>query len=219
MRPERLILALDTSAAHCAAALLAGDRVLAEADEPMEKGQAERLMPLLGDLLRDAGAEWRDLHAIGVGIGPGNFTGVRISVAAARGLSLALGIPAVGVSALEALALGAEGVRLASLDARQGRLYVQVFGPDGTQAPVLCDLATLPAIPAGQAPLCIGHEAGALAARTGGRVAPPRYRLAEATARIAALRWQAAPAARPAPLYLRPADALPARDAPPRILT
>lgn len=184
----------------------------------MDKGQAERLMPLLTELLGEAGAGWRDLQAIGVGIGPGNFTGVRIAVAAARGLALALGIPAVGVSALEALAFGAEGGRVASLDARQGRLYVQVFGPDGAGAPVLCDLATLPAIPAGQAPRCIGHEAGAIAALTWGQVLPPRYPLAEATARIAALRWQAAPA-RPAPLYLRPADALPARDAPPRILT
>ncbi|MCT8330666.1 tRNA (adenosine(37)-N6)-threonylcarbamoyltransferase complex dimerization subunit type 1 TsaB [Albidovulum sediminis] len=218
MRPEPLILAFDTSAAHCAAALLQGDRVLAEAAEPMDKGQAERLMPLLTELLGEAGAGWRDLHAIGVGIGPGNFTGVRISVAAARGLALALGIPAVGVSALEALAFGAEGLRAASLDARQGRLYVQVFGPQEAETPVLCDPATLPAIPTGQPPLCIGHDADRIASITGGRVAPPRYPLAEATARIAALRWQAAPA-RPAPLYLRPADALPSREAAPRILT
>lgn len=73
----------------------------------MAKGQAERLFPLLEEVLAEAGLSWSDLDAIGVGIGPGNFTGVRISVAAARGLSLSLGIPAAGVSATEAAACDA----------------------------------------------------------------------------------------------------------------
>ena len=98
------VLGFDTSAAHCAAAVVCGDRVLAERAEPMTKGQAERLFPLLEELLAEAGLAWSDLDAIGVGVGPGNFTGVRISVAAARGLALSLGIPAIGVSATEAAA-------------------------------------------------------------------------------------------------------------------
>lgn len=73
----------------------------------MAKGQAERLFPLLEEVLAEAGLSWSDIDAIGVGIGPGNFTGVRISVAAARGLSLSLGIPAVGVPATEAAACDA----------------------------------------------------------------------------------------------------------------
>ena len=73
------LLAIDTSAAHCAAALLLEDRVAVRV-EPMAKGQAERLMPLLEELLAAEGFGWRDLAAIGVGTGPGNFTGLRIGV-------------------------------------------------------------------------------------------------------------------------------------------
>ena len=92
------------------AALLAGDRVVACHHEEMKKGQAERLMPMLSEVLADAGVDWGALDAIGVGVGPGNFTGIRISVSAARGLAMSLGVPAVGVSAFEAMAFGAEGV-------------------------------------------------------------------------------------------------------------
>jgi len=70
----------------------------------MARGQAERLMPMLEEMLAQAGHAWRDLAAIGVGTGPGNFTGIRIAVSAARGLSLALGVPAIGVSGFEILA-------------------------------------------------------------------------------------------------------------------
>ena len=102
MASDTLIVAFDTSAAHCAAALLSGDRVLAARAEEMGRGQAERLMPLLEEMLADAGAAWRDLARIGVGVGPGNFTGIRISVSAARGLALALGVPAIGVTTFDA---------------------------------------------------------------------------------------------------------------------
>ena len=83
--PDSLALGFDTSAAHCAAALLRGDTVLAHLSEEMTKGQAERLFPLLEGLLAQTGLVWRNLDVIGVGIGPGNFTGIRIAVAAARG--------------------------------------------------------------------------------------------------------------------------------------
>ena len=75
---EPLILAFDTSAAHCAAALLSGDKLLAHAHEPMAKGQAERLMVLITEVMAMGGAKLGDLSAIGVGVGPGNFTGIRI---------------------------------------------------------------------------------------------------------------------------------------------
>ena len=104
--PDTLSLGFDTSAAHCAAALLQGDRVLIQRHEDMARGQAERLFPLLEEMLTSAGVDWRDLSVIGCGTGPGNFTGIRISVAAARGLALSLGIPAVGVSVTEAMACG-----------------------------------------------------------------------------------------------------------------
>ena len=94
----RLVLGFDTSAAHCAAALVSGDHVLARHADHMSRGQGEHLIGLLEDLLSKKGYTWGDLDTIGVGIGPGNFTGIRISVAAARGLALSLGIPAIGVS-------------------------------------------------------------------------------------------------------------------------
>ncbi|MCP5072056.1 MAG: tRNA (adenosine(37)-N6)-threonylcarbamoyltransferase complex dimerization subunit type 1 TsaB [Rhodobacteraceae bacterium] len=131
MPPNPLILAFDTSAAHCAAALLSGDEVLSHAHEETAKGQAERLFPLLEEVLRDAGHDWHDLNAIGVCTGPGNFTGVRISVASARGLALSLQIPAIGISILEALAYGQGGRTCSLLDARRARFFHQVF-QDGT---------------------------------------------------------------------------------------
>lgn len=218
MPPEGLILAFDTSAAHCAAALVLDGRVLAARMEPMATGQAERLFPMLEEMLGAVGVTWRDLTALGVGIGPGNFTGVRISVAAARGLALGLGIPAVGVSALEALAHGTIGPCVASLDARQDRLYVQLLNAGGASCdPALCDMGTLPPIPARAEPLCIGHRADEIAGLCAGRAGQPLHSLPVAIARIAASRRFSAPP-RPAPLYLRPADAAPPREAAPVIL-
>lgn len=213
MRPEPLVLGFDTSAAHCAAAVLSGDRILAARVEEMGTGQAERLMPLLEEVLAEAGAGWRDLAAIGVGVGPGNFTGVRISVAAARGLALALGVPAIGVTRLEALAQGLPRPLAVVEDARRGEAYVQVFAA-APEAPALRDIAGLAAL--GPLPLT-GSAAEAAAALSGGPVLAPALPLAEAIARIAAARM-GRPQPRPAPLYLRAADAAPPSDPPPRLI-
>lgn len=177
----------------------------------MEKGQAERLMPMLEAMLAEAGLGWRDLSVLGVGIGPGNFTGVRIAVAAARGLALGLGIPAVGVTTLEAMAYGMQGARVALLDARRGGLYAQVF--DGGTA-VLCSLETLPDLRHGLT--CIGHAAAEVAALCAGHIAEPALPLTVAMARIALDKRQ--DSTRPAPFYLRGADAAPPSDPPPTIL-
>ena len=95
----------------------------------MARGQAERLMDLLHDVLEAGGCGWRDLAAVAVGTGPGNFTGLRIAVAAARGLALGLGIPAVGVSAfeirLEQARHDAAGRDVVVLPAPRGGLYLQ----------------------------------------------------------------------------------------------
>ncbi len=209
-----LLLAFDTSAAHCAAALVSGDHLVAAREEAMAIGQAERLIPMLEEVLAEGGAAWRDLDAIGVGTGPGNFTGVRIAVAAARGLALGLGVPALGVTAFEALAWGRDAA-LVARDARLGQVYVQGFGP-GAFGPRLQPLdAVLPGVPLGTP--VIGDFAAEIAARTGGPVAEPRLPVAEAVARLAMARLgQDNP--RPAPLYLRAPDALPPRDPPPVIL-
>lgn len=215
MRPE-ITLAFDTSAAHCAAALLLpGDRVIQRV-EPMEKGQAERLMPLLDDLLAEGGIGWSDLTRLAVGTGPGNFTGVRISVAAARGLALGLGIPALGVTRLEALAFGDHGPMLVAEDARRGMAYVQIFRPTGPAS--LVEAGVLPeGYPARAEPFVVGTLAAEYAAAQGLHAVEPAYPLAEAIARIAASR-DPKDAPRPAPFYLRGADALPPSDPPPVIL-
>lgn len=188
--------------------------MLAAREEVMATGQAERLMPMLEEVLAEGGAVWRDLDGIGVGTGPGNFTGVRIAVAAARGLALGLGVPAIGVTAFEALAWGQEAA-LVARDARLGQVYLQGFGPAAFE-PVLQPLeADLPEMPPGTP--VIGDFAGGIAARIGGVVGEPKVPLAEAVARIALQRLgQESP--RPAPLYLRSPDALPPRDPPPVIL-
>ena len=92
------ILAFDTSGPHCAAALLLGGKIVAARFEEMPRGQAERLFPMLDEVMGEVGAVWEELDAIGVGIGPGNFTGIRIAVSAARGLALSLEKPAVSAS-------------------------------------------------------------------------------------------------------------------------
>ena len=125
--PPKLILSFDTSAAHCAVALVCGDEILGSQSEALLKGQAERLIPMLEEVLTGAGKSWGDLDLIGVGVGPGNFTGVRIAVSAARGLALSLGVPAVGVSVFEALAFGTKGRLTVSRDARRGMVFSQTF--------------------------------------------------------------------------------------------
>ena len=218
MGSESLILGFDTSAAHCAAALLRGDHVVAEAVQHMPTGQAEQLMPMIGDLLREAGLRWQDVARIGVGIGPGNFTGVRISVAAARGLALALNVPAIGVSSFDALAEGQGAPVLAAVDARRGQCHLR----DSRTADDAAVTVALPpdgpgeTLPFAQTRLdVVGHEAAILARITGGAARPARYPLAVAIARIAAR--ASLPQPRPAPMYLRAADAVRTADPPPVI--
>jgi tRNA threonylcarbamoyl adenosine modification protein YeaZ len=199
------VLGFDTSAAHCAAAIVSNGRILAERAEPMARGQAERLMPLLEEVLAEAGLGWADLDALGVGTGPGNFTGTRIAVAAARGLSLALAIPAEGVTSPQAWGDGAATVCLA---APRGEVHHCHAGRVRTGPPG--DLPT-------DWPRRLrGPEAACVAEAANGTVeaAPP---LAVAIARRAAA-IAGAGRPRPAPVYLRPADAAPPADPPPRIL-
>lgn len=204
------VLAFDTSGPWCAAALMTPGGLLTRAEET-ERGQAERLLPLLEEMLGEAGIGWHDVGRFGVGTGPGNFTGVRIAVATGRALALAAGVPAVGVTRLEALAEGLPRPCLVALDARRGESYVQEFPAFGTEAPRLLAAGEVPDL-AGLA--AITGDAEWLAGRTSVPMPGPKA-LAAAIARIAATR---ADTPAPAPLYLRAADAAPPRDPPPRIL-
>src|SRR5262249_2772028 len=113
-----LILAFDTATDVAASALVDDGEVLGE--------RTSRAVTLLEDvdaLLRQAGTQTRDIDALAVGIGPGSFTGVRIGLATARGLALALGIPVAGVSTLDALEAGAPGA-LPVIDAKRREIFV-----------------------------------------------------------------------------------------------
>jgi tRNA threonylcarbamoyl adenosine modification protein YeaZ len=210
---EPLILGFDTSAAHCAAALVCGDQVLAALELEMAKGQAEALVPLLEQVLQDAGKGWADLAGIGVGVGPGNFTGIRLSVATARGLALGLGVPAIGVTMFDARAHGLPRPLIVAEDARRGAVYVQDFTTQAEEA-VLLDLSDAVAF---DATPVTGSAAALWAQTTGAQIVAQTTPLAVAIAQIAATRLHS-PQLRPAPFYLRAADAAPPSDPPPVIL-
>ncbi len=191
-----LVLSFDTSAAHVAAALLCGDEIIARRVEEMKRGQAERLMPMLEEVLSEGGRTFGDLDALGVGVGPGNFTGIRISVSAARGLALGLGVPAVGVNSFDAIEAGlsSDGVAMVSAPRGQGYLF-----------------------PKGGTPYLASEDELAQIAQETPLVTPEAQSLVEQIARLAAQRYQDSPA-RPAPLYIKPADAAPPKDPAPVIL-
>ena len=118
------VIVFDTSDKHIAAALYRGRENIKTTVESMSKGQAERLIPLLNEILDEAFLSWEDIHRIGVCTGPGNFTGIRISVSAARGLAFGLNIPAIGISSFEATLYGSGENDLAILPANKGFYYV-----------------------------------------------------------------------------------------------
>ena len=114
------VVVFDTSNQYIAAALYIGKQKVQSIIEFMPRGQAERLMSLLNELLEGASLDWSDIAKIGVCTGPGNFTGIRIAVSAARGLALGLEIPAIGISSFEATLLGCGDEELALLPANEG---------------------------------------------------------------------------------------------------
>ena len=131
------VLGLDTSGAAGGLALLEREgETLAERALGAGARGARALMPALDLLLHEAGVRKENLAAVGAAVGPGTFTGLRIGLSTAKGLSLALGIPLYGVSSLEALALEAWRLRpegappewlLPFRDARQGELFWALF--------------------------------------------------------------------------------------------
>ncbi|SHG70611.1 tRNA (adenosine(37)-N6)-threonylcarbamoyltransferase complex dimerization subunit type 1 TsaB [Marivita hallyeonensis] len=186
-----MILAFDTSGPACLAALRDPDGTTVTRIDEMARGQAEHLMPMLEGLLSRNSATWSDLTRIGVGVGPGNFTGIRIAVSAARGLALGLGVPAIGVSTLDAIH-HLYPTAVAAVPAPRDMLYLQ---------------------PAGEAPR-LGREEDAHSPV----FLSDRQKLIAAIAECAAIA-DPKTAGRPKPLYIKPADAAPSRDTGPVMLT
>jgi tRNA threonylcarbamoyladenosine biosynthesis protein TsaB len=122
-----IILGLDTCLAACSVAVLDGERVLAARREVMARGHQERLAPMAQAVMAEAELPFAAIERIGVTVGPGSFTGLRVGVAFAKGLAAALDVPAVGIGTLEALAAQAEGLAFAAIDARRDQLYLQAF--------------------------------------------------------------------------------------------
>src|SRR5690242_17949012 len=113
-----IVLAIDTALEACSVAIVRGDNVLVNLRERMQRGQAERLAPMVREAAGAAGVSFSELDRIAVTTGPGSFTGVRVGLSFARALALALGKPCIGVSTLEALALqsGEDGLRAALIE-------------------------------------------------------------------------------------------------------
>ncbi|CAN7469147.1 tRNA (adenosine(37)-N6)-threonylcarbamoyltransferase complex dimerization subunit type 1 TsaB [Phenylobacterium sp. LjRoot225] len=204
-----MVLGLDTCLTACSVAVSDGERVLAHESEVMARGHQERLAPMAERVMADAGLSFSDLQRIGVTIGPGSFTGLRVGLAFAKGLASALDIPLVGVGTLEALAAEAAGLVFAAVDARRDQVYLQGF-EDGRplMAPDALELGTAAArlaeIAAGRPLTLVGSGAPLLADfAPAARVLTPQGADARHVARLAVLR--APGAARP--LYLRAPDA------------
>ena len=199
-----MILALDTSTPACTAALFAADgHVFASRDEIIGRGHAERLVPLIADML--GGHMPSQLL---VGVGPGSFTGLRIAIAAAQGLGIGWDVPVCGMSSLALLAVGApgDGPVAAALAGGHGELFVQQFRRDHFRP--TSDMLNMPAGEAAaaiDAPLVVGTGAEALvAARGHGEALPFLPSAANALKLPPKLRRLD-----PKPLYARAPDARP----------
>lgn len=223
-----LVLGLDASTTACSAAVVADGRVLAHRFEEMERGQAERLNPMIGEVMAEAGVAFGALGLVAVTIGPGAFTGLRIGIACARAIALAADVPLAGVTTFEALARavsaeerrdeGGERILVVCVNGKRRDVFVQRFdaagetlGPAGALAPddARAALATGRLLLAGDG---VGPIAAALEGIAG---AGPeqRIRVSQALAppdavHVAMIAAAAGPAVTPLrPFYIRPPDA------------
>jgi len=215
-----ILLAIDTAASLCAACVFDSDRgeERGRSVRDIGKGHAEQLMDVVGEALAAAQVGYASLGAIAVSVGPGSFTGIRVGVATARGLSLALQIPASGITTLDALAAEARAQRsnaaiLAAIDAGRDGLYVALYDPLGkqVQTPSIATLEEAGMLASEDGVLICGSAAAIIAAAIGrpDKLAEPLNATADIAtyARLASTRPLLGE--KPKPLYLRAPDAKP----------
>ena len=216
------VLAIDTALEACSAAVLDTETagVAARESLPMVRGHAEALIPLIARVLDRAKLTFSEIDRIAVTTGPGSFTGLRVGISAARGIALATGKPAVGLSTLAAFAapfIAADDTLpvVAVIDARHDHVYLQVFGPGGRTIvpPRIVPLREALRVSSTGAPRLIGTAAKLLAAAwPGGERAPSLVEQRPApdidwVARLGAAAVETN--SPPKPLYLRAPDAQP----------
>ncbi len=225
------VLAVDAATEVCSAALLCDDDVRVRSIEA-GRGHAQQLLGMVTELLAEAEVSWSMLNGIAASIGPGAFTGVRISVSVAQGLAFGAGLPVVPVTTLEAMALQVlerESVRaIACLDARMGEVYWGCFAADAARGLIAAGAPRVGPPDSVALPLLSGWAGGAavrgigrgfsaypgLAERLGVQLDEQGSRAlpnAREIARLGALRLNAGGGLDPAelqPLYLRDKVAL-----------
>ena len=215
------ILALDTSMGACSAAVLrtnGAERTLFVRQEAMARGHAEALMPMVAETMAEASLPFAELDVIAATTGPGSFTGVRIAIAAARGLALVTGAGLFGTDSLTVMAKAAEHLAepfAVAVDARRGMLYFGLYDGDARQLedPLLLS----PGDAAQRLPAtlrrAVGSGAASLAEAAAGRglrVAASFAELQPSAAALAQIAYESgetSPTLKP--LYLRPPDAKP----------
>jgi tRNA threonylcarbamoyladenosine biosynthesis protein TsaB len=220
-----LILALDTALDACSAAVLdtTTSKTIAIESQPMKRGHAEALMPLIARVMAASGVAFTALDRIAVTTGPGSFTGLRVGLSAARGIALAADKPVVGLTTLTAYAApfvaeNGEHPIISAIDARHDHVYFQVVNGDGSPMikPKVAPIAE--ALEASQfgAPHLVGNAAKLLADRWPADAPPPFKVDPQAAPDVIWVAWVGAavsPESAPAkPYYLRAPDAKPPKD-------
>lgn len=209
------LLALDTATVACSVALRVDGVIIARHHADMARGQSEALMPMIAKVLDEAGLAFTNLDLLAVTVGPGAFTGIRIGLAAAKGLALATGLPLAGIATTEAVAAAVPfderlgRTILVALDSKREEMWVQTFAADLT--PLAPPMAALPDVAAAfvAGPCVIVGDAA-------GRLLPllPHATLSTApgapdaafVAELAEHHWSRGTALPAEPLYLRAPD-------------
>lgn len=226
----RCLLAFDCATAQRSVAVWQAGNTLALRTETATQGEAQRLLPLIEATLDQAGLTYKDFDGVAVTIGPGSFTGLRVGLATARGICLAAAKPLIGVTTLEALAAECpQPLVLATVDSRRRDPFIQIFHrQDATvpsqpaTEPIECTLELIASVVRSIADTTVtvvgdrAQDVTELLQKDGidARLSPPISPSAEMVAQLAVTRWATARSPEDLmtmPLYLRPADAVPAR--------